>query len=234
MKTIISSGFVATLLVASSCSTSGPIRTGEQPGGTWGGGGGAAGGTYGAGAASAAGGSGGTVAAGGLGGAEWLTPPTIPAALAVPVGATVKAHTHAVGSQIYTCTASAGDADAGATTTTYAFVLKAPDAKLFDADGVQVGTHGAGPSWTSNDGSVANGMKVAQVDAPAAGAIPWLLLRVSSTTGAGVFSDVTFVQRLNTVAGAAPATGCDSTTAGTDTPVGYSADYYFYVGGGGG
>jgi hypothetical protein len=190
------------------------------------------GGTTGAGAAGAAGGSGGTVAAGGLGGAAWLTPPTIPAALAVPAGATIKARTHAVGAQIYTCTASAGDADAGATT--YAWVLKAPDAKLFDADGVQVGTHGAGPNWTSSDGSVAIGMKVAGVDAPAAGSIQWLLLRVSSTSGAGVFSDATFVQRLNTAGGVAPATGCDATSAGTDTPVGYSADYYFYVGGVGG
>jgi hypothetical protein len=229
MKTIISSGFVATLLVAGSCSSSGPVRAADQSGGTWGGGGDAVAGTYGAGAAGAAGGSGGTVTAGGLGGVDWLTPPTIPPALAVPARATVKAHTHAVGAQIYTCTAGAGDADGGATT--WAWVLKAPDAKLFDADGVQVGTHGAGPSWTSNDGSVANGMKVAQVDAPAAGAITWLLLRVSSTSGAGVFSDVTFVQRLNTAAGAAPATGCDSTTAGTDTPAAYSADYYFYVGG---
>jgi hypothetical protein len=228
MKTIISSGFVATLLVAGSCSNSGPIRAGDQSGGTWGGGGDASGGTYGSGAA----GSGGTVAAGGLGGADWLAPPSVPAALAVPAGATIKAHAHAVGAQIYTCTASAGDADGGATT--YAFVLKAPDAKLFDADGVQVGTHGAGPSWTSNDGSVANGMKLAQTDAPAAGAIPWLLLRVSSTSGAGVFSDVSYVQRLNTAGGVAPATGCDSTTAGTDTPVGYSGDYYFYVGGAGG
>ncbi len=226
MKTIISSGFIATLLVAGSCSNGGPVRAGDQSGGTWGGGGDASGGTYGA------GGSGGTVAAGGLGGADWLVPPTVPPALAVPAGVTIKAHTHAVGAQIYTCTASAGDADGGATT--YAFVLKAPDAKLFDADGVQVGTHGAGPNWTSSDGSVANGMKVAQVDAPAAGAIPWLLLRVSSTSGAGVFSDVTFVQRLNTAGGAAPATGCDATTAGTDTPASYSADYYFYVGGAGG
>jgi hypothetical protein len=147
----------------------------------------------------------------------------------VPAGATVKARTHAVGAQIYTCTASAAAGDAGATT--YAWTFKAPDAKLFDADGVQVGTHGAGPHWTSNDGSVVNGTKVAGVDAPAAGAIQWLLLGVTSTSGAGVFSDVTFVQRLNTVGGAAPATGCDSTTAGTDTSSGYSADYYFYVGG---
>jgi len=216
MKRFIESGFVVTLLFAAACSSRQSGSAGDQPGGR---------GDDGAGAA---GGAGGTVTAGGLGGAAWLTPPALPPALAVPAGAMIEAHTHAVGSQIYTCTAG-GDADAGATT--YAWTLKAPDARLYDADGAQVGTHGAGPSWTSGDGSVANGVKVAQVDAPAAGAIPWLLLRVSSTSGAGVFSDVTFVQRLNTVGGVAPATGCDSTTAATDTPVGYSGDYYFYVGG---
>ena len=77
-------------------------------------------------------------------------------------------------------------------------------------------------------------MKVAGVDAPQAGAIQWLLLRMTSTTGVGEFSDVTFVQRLNTVGGVALATGCDATTAGTDMPVGYSADYYFLTGGTGG
>jgi len=220
MKRLIESGFTVTLLLAAACSSSQAGRKADS-GGSWGGGGIAGGGTT--------GGAGGTAMGGGLGGAAWLTPPAVPAALAVPAGATIKAHTHAVGAQIYTCTASAAGADAGATT--YAWTLKAPDAKLYDADGNQVGTHGAGPNWTSSDGSVAIGAKVAGVDAPAAGAIQWLLLRVSSNSGAGVFSDVTFVQRLNTVGGAAPATGCDSTTAGTDTSVGYSADYYFYVGG---
>jgi hypothetical protein len=233
MKTFIGSGFVmTTLLFVGACSSSGPAAIGNQSGGTWGsagaaGTGDAIGGTYGTSTGGAAGGSGGAVTGGGLGGAAWLTPATIPPALAVPAGATVKAHVYALGSQIYTCSASAADAG----TQTYAWTLKAPDAKLFDADGVQVGTHGAGPHWTWNDGSVAIGMKVAGVDATVAGSIQWLLLRVSSTSGDGVFSDVTFVERLNTNGGAAPATGCDATTAGTDMPVGYSADYYFYVGG---
>ena len=107
-----------------------------------------------------------------------------------------------------------------------------PDAKLYDSSGTQVGTHGAGPSWTWRDGSVANGAKVAELNAPVADAISWLLLRVTSTTGAGLLSDATYVQRLNTAGGKAPASGCDATTVGTDTRSGYSADYYFYSGGG--
>jgi len=201
-------------------------------GGGWAGASG--GGTSGAGAGGGSG-AGGTTGAGGVAGTTWLTPPPFPPALAPPAGAAVKLHAHAVGAQIYTCTASAaangdGGADAGATT--YAWVLKAPDAKLYDSSDTQVGTHGAGPSWTWRDGSVANGAKVAELNAPVADAISWLLLRVTSTSGAGVLSDATYVQRLNTAGGRAPATGCDATTVGTDTRSGYSADYYFYSGGG--
>jgi hypothetical protein len=165
------------------------------------------------------------------GGTDWLTPPPVQASLVPPEGATVKLHAHAVGAQIYTCSASTGaDDDAGSPS--YSWVLKAPDAILYDAAGTQVGTHGAGPSWTWRDGSMANGMKVTGVNAPAADAIQWLLLRVTSTSGSGKLDDVTYVQRLNTVGGTAPMSGCDATTQGSDTNSSYSADYYFYIGGG--
>ena len=146
-----------------------------------------------------------------------------------------------MGDQVYTCTASAAGGAArrgaggagGSGATTYSFVLKQPDAKLYDQSNTQVGTHGAGPNWTSTvDASVVNGAKVWQENSPTAGAIPWLLLRATSNTGTGVFSDITYVQRVNTTGGMAPATGCDATTAGTDTRVAYTADYYFYNGGG--
>jgi hypothetical protein len=183
------------------------------------------------------GGSGGTGGAdGGIGGSDGAPPlPSIPPALEVPSGAMLKIHDRGVGVQIYTCTASGGvDAGVDGGATTYAWVLKAPDAKLFDAANDQVGTHGAGPNWTSTvDGSVVNGTKVVQVDSPLVTAIPWLLLRASSTSGTGVFSDITYVQRLNTMGGKAPATGCDSTMVNTDVRVDYSADYYFYTGGAG-
>jgi hypothetical protein len=209
----------------------GAYGTGTAGGGWAGASGGAAS------SAGGGGGAGGTTGGGGVAGTTWLTPPSFPPALAPPAGATVKLHAHAVGAQIYTCTASGapsadGGADVDAGATTYAWVFKAPEAKLYDSTGTQVGTHGAGPSWTWRDGSVVVGAKVAELNAPAADAISWLLLRATSTSGAGVLSDVTYVQRLNTAGGRAPATGCDATTVGTDTPSGYSADYYFYSGGG--
>jgi hypothetical protein len=166
-------------------------------------------------------------------GAAWLPPPSgLPAAIAVPSGATVKIHDHAIGVQIYTCTASGGaDAGADAGAVSYSWVLKAPDAILYDAMFAQVGTHGAGPNWTSSDGSVINGARLASANSPVAGAIAWLLLGATSTTGTGVFSDISYVQRLNTAGGVAPATGCDSTTVSTEVRIDYSADYYFFTGG---
>src|SRR5262249_38617949 len=113
----------------------------------------------------------------------------------------------------------------------YSWVLKAPDAKLFDMSNTQVGTHFAGPTWMSSDGSDVVGSRVAGVDSPMADAIQWLLLKAVSHMGSGVFMDVTYIQRLNTTKGKAPATGCDSTTVGMETRSAYTADYYFYKGG---
>lgn len=165
----------------------------------------------------------------------WLTPPGIPGEIAVPAGATVTAHLRGVGVQIYGCTAAGGGAagaDGGSGASTYGWTLTAPEARLIDAGGTQVGTHSAGPTWTSStEGSAVVGAKVGQSDAPVGGAIPWLLLRTKSTSGAGIFSNVTFIQRVNTVGGKAPASGCDSGSTGAENRADYAADYFFYEGG---
>jgi len=245
MRTTIGRHFVVGVLLAAGCSSSGGGPGTGGSGGTGGttgvAGAPATGGTTGMAGSPAGGSSGGgtggsVTGAGGAGGAgPWLALPAgLPPTLAVPLGATLKLHDRGVGAQVYTCTAStpgAGGAG-GMAATTYSWVLKAPDAMLFDEAGVQVGTHGAGPEWTSTDGSVVNGVKVVQENSPLSDAIPWLLLRATSTTGTGVFSDVTYVQRVNTTGGKAPATGCDATTAGMETRVSYTADYEFYTGGG--
>ena len=157
-----------------------------------------------------------------------LVPPSVPAALAVPSGATLARRLHAEGVQIYTCTPPTGS---GATAA-YIWALKAPDAKLYDTSCSLVGTHGAGPSWRSEaDGSTVVGAAVASVGAPDKHrAIPWLLLKAVSHTGTGMMSNVIAVQRVDTQGGVAPSSGCDAAHAGTETSVGYSATYYFYRG----
>jgi hypothetical protein len=148
--------------------------------------------------------------------------PDVPAAIRVPPGAKLLEKLHATGAQVYGCAATDGK---------YGWTLKRPDATLTDAKGAEAGKHGAGPSWTAKDGSTVNGAKAAQADAPAADAIPWLLLRATSTSGKGRFEKVSFIQRLATKGGKAPATGCDAAHNGAELRVDYSADYAFYAGG---
>ena len=64
-------------------------------------------------------------------------------------------------------------------------------------------------------------------------AIPWLLLDVvgaqDGPTDGDKLSETTFIQRLNTTGGVAPATGCaQSTDVGTRAFIPYKADYFFY------
>jgi Protein of unknown function (DUF3455) len=68
---------------------------------------------------------------------------------------------------------------------------------------------------------------------PNAGSIPCLLLQtvgsLQGPTGGALLSNTTFIQRLNTNGGAAPADGCStSTDVGKQALVPYTADYYFF------
>jgi hypothetical protein len=128
------------------------------------------------------------------------------------------------GSQIYACKAR------GDEPSVFEWTLKAPDAELLNGAGEKVGRHYAGPTWEANDGSKVVGEAVERAPAPALGAIPWLLLRATSSEGAGVFSTVTYVQRIETVGGIAPTEGCDQASAGAELPVPYRATYAFAYG----
>jgi hypothetical protein len=120
------------------------------------------------------------------------------------------------GVQIYTCNLVAGTAQ---------WVFVAPAARLFDKDGVEVGTHGDGPVWHLQDASSVIGQVVAKSPSPVAGAVPWLLLKGVKFDGAGVLSKVEFVRRSETKGGVAPAGVCE---AGALTQVPYEATYTFY------
>jgi hypothetical protein len=168
-----------------------------------------------------AGGAGGTSACPSLGA---LTPPNVPTTLAPPDGAALMLRYRADGTQIYTCKATTA-ADGAVS---YAWAFKAPEAKLSDEQCNPAGTHFAGPTWKSTDDSAVVGMKAAEAPSPTAGAIPWLLLKVTSTTGRGLMSSVVAVQRVDTAGGLAPADGCGASAIGTERAVPYTAVYYFY------
>lgn len=128
------------------------------------------------------------------------------------------------GVQIYECRVGkdGGTAD---------WVFVAPEAELFDASGKKVGRHYAGPRWESVDGSTIAGTLKERIDSPRADAIPWLLLTAKSVGPEGAFSKVTSVQRVSTVGGAAPKTGCSSASVGRVARMPYTADYYFLAAG---
>lgn len=129
----------------------------------------------------------------------------------------------AKGVQIYECRAGKG-AVAG-----YEWVFVGPEADLFDGHGKKIGRHYGGPHWEAADGSKIAGTVKERADAPAADAIPWLLLAAKSVGPEGSFSKVTSIQRVNTLGGVAPRAGCSQTTAGTPARVAYTADYYLFI-----
>jgi hypothetical protein len=140
--------------------------------------------------------------------------PAVCANIEVPEGNKVCFHAYAVGVQIYRWNGSA-----------WAFV--APAAVLYanaDHDG-EVGTHYAGPTWESNSGSKVLGQRIAGCT-PDVTAIPWLLLQAVTGEGPGIFHRVTYVQRVNTVGGLAPAD--PGSVIGEERQVPYTAEYFFY------
>jgi hypothetical protein len=142
----------------------------------------------------------------------------VPPALAVPAGHRLAFELRAEGVQIYTCAASEGG---------QAWVFQSPEATLTEADGRAAGRHFAGPTWEAPDGSRVVGAKAAAAT-PDPSAISWLLLRASSSAGAGRMADVAWVQRLETRGGLPPA-GCDASSIGKVARVPYRATYAFYV-----
>src|SRR5258705_2909590 len=129
----------------------------------------------------------------------------------------------AKGVQIYECRARKDQVGQ------YEWAFVAPEADRFDARGTSTGRHDAGPHWESTDGSKILGTVKGSADAPAADAIPWLLLTAKSVGSEGSFSKVTSIQRVNTVGGVAPKVGCSQATAGTPARINYTADYYFFT-----
>jgi hypothetical protein len=134
--------------------------------------------------------------------------------LQVEMGHKVIFHAYAEGVQIYRWSGTD-------------WVFQRPEAVLYAGgtdDGV-IGIHYGGPTWETNSGSYVIGM-VLERCTPDASAIPWLLLAAIDSDGPGVLGGVTYIQRVNTVGGLAPAHAGEFT--GEVARVPYAADYFFY------
>ena len=145
--------------------------------------------------------------------------PDVPAKIAVPEGNKVFLVGHAVGVQIYVCTAASG------------WTLFAPRADLFDDKGKLVATHFGGPTWQAGDGSSVMGTRVDGVNVDAT-AIDWLLLSTRSPAAGHDgerLTETTFIQRTNTTGGLRPAAEtCNASSVGTTQEIPYTADYHFW------
>ena len=129
-----------------------------------------------------------------------------------PPGTRLLLEARGEGAQVYTCTDSH-------------WVLKAPDAKLLDANGQVIGRHFAGPTWRLTDGSEVKGRLIASQAAPDGKSIAWLLVGAVPGSGTGKFAAVAYIRRTDTSGGAAPKEAC----TGGDLPVQYAAKYAFYA-----
>jgi Protein of unknown function (DUF3455) len=186
----------------------------------------------------------GLTAAGQAAHAQKVTPPSVPFQLEVP-GNTAFLVGHATGTQNYVCL----PAGAG-----FAYVLFTPEATLVDDHGKQIITHYFSPNLAPDPGEIAGTIRAtwqtsetslvwAKVAATAThqsdpgfvadGAVAWLTLaRVGAQDGPlgdDTFSDVSFVQRLNTSGGLAPGDCTSVADVGKVAFRPYTADYFFYT-----
>jgi Protein of unknown function (DUF3455) len=110
--------------------------------------------------------------------------------------------------------------------------FREPLADLFDGQsGARRGIHFVGPYWADADGSRVGAAVVTEADSPddPGKDVPWLLLEAGQWFGHnGVFSNITFIQRVLTADGAAPPS-CDA-TGGAALSVPYTALYIFWAG----
>ncbi|SRR6266545_844093 len=145
--------------------------------------------------------------------------PDLPAqcvSMEVPAGNKLAFHVYARGVQIYRWNGNTWD-----------FV--APVATLFAEANYfgEVGSHYVGPHWESKSGSKVKGARVPGTGCtPDPTAIAWLLLEKVTTSGPGIFSSVTYIQRVNTTGGSTPTD--PGLIAGEVKEIPYTAEYYFY------
>jgi hypothetical protein len=145
----------------------------------------------------------------------------LPEAVRVPAGQKPMMSTTGVGELTYECREKKDMAGQ------HEWVFVGPVATLYAPDRKVVGKYYAGPTWEAADGSKVTGKQVAV--APAApGSIPLQLVKAEPAMGAGAMQGISYIQRLNTKGGVAPAMACDATSKGQRQQVAYEADYVFY------
>lgn len=146
----------------------------------------------------------------------------LPAAVQVPAGNSVALETVGVGEITYQCRAKKDAAGQ------FEWVFVGPAASLNDRGGKQIGKYYGPPAtWEALDGSKLTGAQVA-VAPNAPGSIPLQLVKGNPAMGSGAMTGVTYIQRVDTKGGVAPATPCTAGNVDAKETVKYQADYIFY------
>jgi hypothetical protein len=187
-----------------------------------------------------------------------LTAPATPAIVTPPAGHSLFLAAPAVGTQGYICLPTSPGAATASWTVKSSRPEATLFQRVFKQD-YQIATHFLSPDANPNDAApsplpfgsatwqssldtsrvwaqVLHGNSIpagSDPTCPNAGSIPCLMLESIGSqpgpTGGTILSRTTFIQRLNTRGGVAPAEGCStSVEAGTQALVPYTADYYFY------
>jgi len=147
--------------------------------------------------------------------------PVLPAecsSITAPEGSKLAFHVYARGVQVYKWNI-----------VTQKWDLVGPVANLFAEENYfgEVGSHYIGPTWESKSGSKVEGRRVTGTGCqPDPTAVAWLLLSKFRTEGSGIFSTVTFIQRVNTTGGLPPTAPGILDGETKESP--YTAEYYFY------
>jgi Protein of unknown function (DUF3455) len=146
----------------------------------------------------------------------------LPDAVKAPTGNKVAMETVGVGQITYECRDKKDMAGQ------YEWAFVGPDAALNDRSGKKIGKYFGPPAtWESMDGSKLTGAQVAVAPA-GAGNIPSQLVKANPAMGEGAMTGVTYIQRVATKGGVAPAMACDAGSKGKKEIVNYQADYIFY------
>ncbi len=146
----------------------------------------------------------------------------LPVAVQVPAGNKVVLETVGTGQITYECRAKANMADA------FEWVFVGPDAKLTDRKGKEIGKYFGPPAtWQSMDGSKITATQVA-VSPAQPGSIPLQLVKANAAMGEGAMKGVSFIQRVATQGGVAPAKPCNAGMLSVKEIVKYQADYIFW------
>ena len=175
--------------------------------------------------------------------AQSVTPPPVPENIQVPAGNEAFLLGRGVGTQNYVCQ-PAGSLGR------VAWTLFTPQATLLSDQGEQLTSHFFSPNpfefspipfangvvratWVDSRDTSTVWARAIGSSTVSSDAIPWVLLQAAGVqvgpTGGRTLAVTTFVQRLNTLGGLAPATGCDvPTDVGHKAFVPYTADYFFY------